>query len=184
MNELTETNRFWTPAEDAALRDHYERGKVTVRAVQAEHLPHRTVPAIMGRLRTIGLARKHLGPPKKFDHDTAILRQIFSISRYMAGRRGYSWKLTFGEFKQVVVRPCHYCGNELTNTHRGKDSHEGHSVRYTGIDRVDNDRGYEPDNIVPCCIVCNRMKHVLSYDQFVQHIKAIYERLQSEANTF
>ena len=41
---------------------------------------------------------------------------------------------------------------------------------YNGIDRKDNTRGYEPDNCLPCCGLCNRMKSALSYGDFMDWI--------------
>ena len=31
-------------------------------------------------------------------------------------------------------------------------------VKVMGVDRVDSDLGYQLDNLVPCCFVCNQIK--------------------------
>jgi 5-methylcytosine-specific restriction endonuclease McrA len=69
------------------------------------------------------------------------------------------------------LAPCHYCGlPPYTVSHRKKDQ----AFVYTGIDRVDNEKGYTPDNVVPCCGVCNFMKGKLGLEQFLAQIKRIH----------
>ena len=49
---------------------------------------------------------------------------------------------------------CFYCKKEIAET-------MGHR-----LDRKDNAKGYTPENVVPCCAACNRMKStVLSFDE-------------------
>jgi hypothetical protein len=49
-----------------------------------------------------------------------------------------------------------------------------HEYAYNGIDRVDNFKGYEIDNCVPCCYICNYAKRDMSKDQFLAWVKRIY----------
>lgn len=44
-----------------------------------------------------------------------------------------------------------------------------------GIDRVDNTRGYEKGNVVPCCGTCNLLKGARTVDEFLAQIFAIAE---------
>ena len=37
----------------------------------------------------------------------------------------------------------------------------------TGLDRVDSNKGYTDDNVVPCCGSCNQLKNELPYKYFV-----------------
>jgi hypothetical protein len=46
-------------------------------------------------------------------------------------------------------------------------------VRANGLDRVDNARGYESGNVVPCCDPCNRMKGTLSREAFLEHVALV-----------
>tara|TARA_Y100001963_G_C6602076_1_gene363001 strand:+ start:264 stop:677 length:414 start_codon:yes stop_codon:yes gene_type:complete len=57
---------------------------------------------------------------------------------------------------QLWGKPCHYCGCE---------------IEVTGIDRKDNDRGYTPDNVVPCCWDCNTKKSAKPYEQYLSEIR-------------
>lgn len=77
-----------------------------------------------------------------------------------AKRRNLSFGLTKSQFLSFEGLACHYCGKE---------------VRPISLDRVDNDRGYEMDNIVSCCYACNSLKHVFDEEFFLDHVKRIYE---------
>ena len=37
---------------------------------------------------------------------------------------------------------------------------------YSGIDRVDSNIGYEINNVVSCCNICNRAKSNMKLDEF------------------
>jgi len=60
--------------------------------------------------------------------------------------------LTYEEFLAFTEQgACHYCGspvmwNEVT-VQKGPRGHN--------LDRIDNERGYEPGNLVVCCWECN-----------------------------
>jgi len=83
-----------------------------------------------------------------------------------ADSRGYSWKLQDEEAFDLMIRPCHYCGCEPGT--RNKNG-------LNGIDRVDNTRGYEKGNVVPCCGTCNLLKGARTVDEFLAQIFAIAE---------
>ena len=74
--------------------------------------------------------------------------------RYKKGAwdRNLCFDLTREEFERIVQEPCYYCGSD-------KQSKQMYNKRglvyYTGIDRVDNDKGYILDNCVACCKKCN-----------------------------
>ena len=38
---------------------------------------------------------------------------------------------------------------------------------HNGIDRVDNSKGYHPENCVPCCKTCNIAKQSMSVEEFL-----------------
>ena len=69
---------------------------------------------------------------------------------------------------QLVTMPCHYCAGLLNPTG-------------SALDRVDNGRGYEPDNVVPCCTVCNVIKgQHLTHDEMAvaMHMVKKYRNLE------
>jgi len=54
------------------------------------------------------------------------------------------------------------------------DSNNGDYI-YNGLDRADNSKGYELDNVVPCCGRCNRAKNAYNRDDFLLWIEKVYK---------
>lgn len=77
--------------------------------------------------------------------------------RRSAKRRGYKFDLTLGEFNWFFHEPCYYCGKEVAK----------------GLDRMDNDKGYELGNIAPCCGTCNRMKSTQNNDEYIEMCRLV-----------
>lgn len=84
--------------------------------------------------------------------------KIFKVYQYAARRRGISFLLTYEQFLTFWQKPCFY---------------GGHRIGTIGLDRINNDVGYEMTNVVPCCKVCNYMKADMSQDEFREHIRSI-----------
>jgi hypothetical protein len=82
------------------------------------------------------------------------------LGRYKlnAQKRHIPFELSILEFMALWQLPCYYCGAIIPTI---------------GIDRVDNTKGYQFQNVVPCCSTCNFMKMSLTQDQFYAHIRAI-----------
>jgi len=67
----------------------------------------------------------------------------YSTYKKGAKERGYSFDLSKDEFKLFWQKDCSYCGSPINTI---------------GLDRIDSSIGYQIDNIVSCCYMCNRMK--------------------------
>ncbi len=91
-----------------------------------------------------------------------------------AAKRGLPWALDPATFHALTSAACFYCGLPPGRVSRSKT---GGEYPYTGIDRVDNARGYDPGNCVPCCCECNRMKMATPQDHFVEHVRRIARHL-------
>ncbi len=83
--------------------------------------------------------------------------------RTKAKKRGKSWTLTVEQAFSLITNKCNYCGF----IPKWPESR-------VGIDRVDNNIGYEHDNCVSCCFACNSAKGEKSLEEFVSWIKAVY----------
>jgi hypothetical protein len=90
-------------------------------------------------------------------------RGKFSIYRTRAKRKNIEFTLTLEQFKNIILQPCHYCGEYLEEK------------EHCGVDRVDNNLGYTLVNCVPCCRRCNRWKSALTLERFSSHVQKIYE---------
>jgi hypothetical protein len=78
-----------------------------------------------------------------------------------------SFNITFEEFADIITRPCIYCGEIILPR---------------GLDRINNEGGYEPDNVAPCCAMCNYMKQEYTAEDFKAQIYKIanYIKAQNE----
>lgn len=91
-----------------------------------------------------------------------------------SGRRTRrEFNLEFEDFKKLVKSPCNYCGSPPGNLRSTKNGRRKEYV--SGIDRIDNDKGYILENCVPCCTTCNFMKRNMKMTDFITHIKRIHD---------
>jgi len=87
-----------------------------------------------------------------------------------AMKKNLQFNLDADQFEVLVNSHCHYCD-------------EYDETRVVGIDRVNSERGYIIDNVVPCCFNCNRMKSDLARDDFLNHICKIYLHSCADSET-
>jgi hypothetical protein len=95
------------------------------------------------------------------------LGELYRQSLRNAESRGLSHSLTRDDVERLVRMDCHYCGAPPANRRKVGPLAEK-DRKWNGLDRVDNSRGYEPDNVVPCCPACNWAKCDFSAEEFVE----------------
>lgn len=100
----------------------------------------------------------------------ASFNKAYNIYKRSAFINNRIFILTKEEFKKLTSNNCAYCNNPPKSISKSRIN--GDYV-YNGIDRVDNNRGYELDNCVPCCETCNKMKLSMSLNDFIKHIQRI-----------
>lgn len=111
---------------------------------------------------------------------------LYGTYKMNSRNRGKKFDLSLEEFKKITSERCYYCGTEpisiAKTTWNIKDSKKlDHTVyRYNGIDRIDSSKGYEKNNIVPCCKWCNIAKANRTLADFKKHIFKIYVFLISK----
>ncbi len=105
----------------------------------------------------------------------SMFRRLYSVNQNKSKERDLEWTLTLEQYLTLIMQPCYYCGtigySQLK--HRRGIIYE----RYNGIDRVDNNKGYNIDNVVPACIRCNSAKKDHTLNEFKEQIIKIYEHL-------
>ena len=110
---------------------------------------------------------------RKLPEGEAAFNSLFYDYRYNAKVRGLSFDLSREEFREMIRRPCVYCGSPPINVYT-KHNCAG-SLLYNGVDRVDNDAGYSVANCVPCCRFCNYAKGGGTKDDFLAWIRRLKE---------
>lgn len=111
----------------------------------------------------------------KIGYGESAFNALFKSYKYGAKKRGLEFTLSKDEFKELVLRNCYYCGREPYQERRNKFNG---NFMYTGIDRIDNSKGYVKDNIRPCCWQCNVIKHKHNAEDFLNTVKDIYEHME------
>jgi len=70
-------------------------------------------------------------------------RQLFYMYRLNDKKKGFICDLTENWIKQNITnKSCIYCGE----------------TEHIGCDRIDNNKGHTTDNVVPCCVDCNKTR--------------------------
>lgn len=96
---------------------------------------------------------------------------VLALYKCRAKRKGYDWNLTEEQFENLVSGECHYCGDIPANKACRVGSNG--AFIYNGIDRLDNSKGYECDNVVSCCKICNFAKNDMNYGEFMTWIARV-----------
>jgi hypothetical protein len=114
----------------------------------------------------------------KIAKQDAGYRSIYSSYKLNAKSRGFDFNIDFDYAVSILKSDCHYCGIEPSNTYMKSY----YNATYNGIDRVNNTKGYEMDNIVSCCKMCNIAKNNNTEEYFLQWVKRLseYQRLKHE----
>ncbi len=98
---------------------------------------------------------------RKWSKENPLLCALSHYKSSCKHKRSLTWEISDDCAIQLFNAKCHYCGIE--------------PAPRNGIDRKDNYRGYEPDNVIACCSVCNTGKGSMSYEQFRRHLRQIAE---------
>jgi len=108
---------------------------------------------------------------EKTSHES-LLRQHYDSYIKGAEKRKLMFSLSMEQFELLIMNNCAYCGIEPTIKKSRKPS--GVYLIANGIDRVDNNIGYEINNCVSCCGDCNYAKRRMTKSKFLTWIKRVY----------
>lgn len=110
------------------------------------------------------------------DADTLhIYRRTYRDFCRNAKRSGLAFLLSLEEAIRLFSSPCNYCGQIDIRTRDNK------LANCNGIDRVDNRKGYTPENVVSSCRICNRAKSNLPEQEYRLWIdQVVHFRIKQE----
>ena len=94
-----------------------------------------------------------------------------------AKTRNIAWNLSDTRFEQIISETCVYCGAIPTN----RTTDTKHYLSYSGIDRVDNTKGYVDDNVVACCSICNHAKSDMTVAAFEVWANRVVQRFRARS---
>lgn len=111
-------------------------------------------------------------------------QSVFYSYQYAAKKRNLIFDLTLHELKNLIKQECFYCGQLSSRTVLSLNvtTQKLEPAGRNGIDRLNNDIGYTPENCVPCCTVCNAMKMDAPLEKFFTRVTRIYRLHIEHAN--
>lgn len=111
----------------------------------------------------------------KLKPELAGMRYVFYGYRKSAKKRGLKFTLTEEQFAETTQQNCYYCG---TKPKRASIYSKNNGIYiYNGLDRIDNNKGYTIDNVVPCCTRCNYAKKNFTLNNYKEWIKKSYTKM-------
>lgn len=126
-----------------------------------------------GNTQSCGCLQREMAAHRTLPPGEAGFNRLYNSYKHNARIRGHIFELTENDFRELTKMNCFYCGVKPTQISFTPTS--GSDYIYNGVDRVDNCLGYTADNVVPCCSACNLMKRSWTTEEFLVHIKKIYE---------
>lgn len=121
------------------------------------------------------LKRELLGNRRRLALGLANMRMLIGNYKWNAKERDQSFTLTEEQFKKLTQQDCHYCGAKPNNV-INQEGNFGEYI-YNGLDRIDSNKGYVMDNVVPCCKICNSAKSNLTLQEYKSWIKRSYNKM-------
>lgn len=96
--------------------------------------------------------RYHAAVHRRLERQRTDPKYREAVLRGSCRCRKIGWALPKDLCIDLITDNCFYCGAP--------------AAPLNGIDRVDNGRGYEEDNVVTCCKRCNLAKHAFTRESF------------------
>lgn len=116
--------------------------------------------------------------PKPLTDENAFTK-VYGSYRNKATRKKLPFSLSREITKYLMLKNCFYCDEKPSNVTPAPPDRKGLVFTYNGLDRLDSNKGYDINNVLPCCKYCNRMKSDLTFDEFIQRIMKISKRWDS-----
>lgn len=92
---------------------------------------------------------------------------IYDDCRKFDKKRGLVFDLTRERIREIIKSGCAYCGEE--------------GIR-VGLDRIDNSRGHEENNVVAACARCNYLRRDMPHEAWMMIVPSV--RAVREAGAF
>lgn len=99
----------------------------------------------------------------------SLFNKIYNYYRSGAKSRDLEFSLSKNEFESFIFKKCAYCGKSPDKKRCNKTT----SLKFNGIDRLNNLLGYTKSNCVPCCTECNFFKKSMNSEEFVEKVLSI-----------
>jgi len=109
--------------------------------------------------------------------DLGVKRQIILQYKRHARNREIFYEILENDFIELLLKNCFYCNIPPSNIKKTKN-HTGFT--YSGIDRIDSNKGYTKENCVSCCDQCNKAKSNLSLMEFKDWLRRLSKAMAEQ----
>jgi hypothetical protein len=130
------------------------------------------------------LAKERVSETHTKDFGISNINDLLKNYKQAAKRKNLIFSLSVEEFSVLIFQACHYCGSKSSLISTMKHINGDRVINHNGIDRVNNEVGYEINNCVPCCTTCNYAKRTESYEKFVNWINELVNFQNSRRENF
>ena len=108
----------------------------------------------------------------------AVVSSIRATYKASAKQRNLPFDLDHAAIRRLITASCFYCGIEPYRCWNIRRQAGIDTLKCNGIDRIENERGYVLDNVVPCCPRCNYAKRDMSLQEFAAWALKLSKHLQ------
>jgi hypothetical protein len=155
------TYGFWTVLES---RPENKKGMIKAQCLCGKIKIIRGRSIRNGESKSCGCKTKRIPTGIRTPGSNPAMNGIYSLYRSKSKRQGILFELNINEFKYLTSLNCFYCNAVPAN----KNVKTTCEYIYNGIDRVDNSKGYNINNCVPCCYICNTHKAAVTKEMVVK----------------
>lgn len=120
-----------------------------------------------GMTKSCGCKAYDRTPGNKLPGHGGLYNRLIKTYKAHARKRSYLWELTDEEATNLFKGNCFFCNSGPTNF-LAPLKHYRDGINYNGIDRRDNEEGYNIENTVSCCKYCNSSKSDRTEKEFLE----------------
>lgn len=123
------------------------------------------------------------------NREYALKKRLYSQLIRRSRKLNLEYNITLEDFIELIDSSCYYCGEKHSNqiydtTSYGKRKYiiSDTILFFNGIDRLDSNKGYIKNNVVPCCKHCNFAKNTMGLEEFKKYIIKLYNNFIKNEN--
>ncbi len=110
--------------------------------------------------------------------DTSAKNILLSHYKTAARRRNVSWNISNEDFFELTRNNCFYCNKAPSQIQKTK--YRSLNYLYNGIDRINNNEGYNKANCVSCCGHCNKAKGIMTVSEFYNWVSSVFQNMEKQ----